>query len=221
MKEDNSKRNFNYSGLDISEIIDNPDEYIVPECLDACKAFWDRNIFTASCSNRNETKTKSGIVLKYVMVGTLSDENMKIFSQLAKSDPNHYRELIRCGKQYYAIVIPSTDNEQDRDSDSKELLSLTSPFKMQDCLEGFVSIEDYYLENLTDNSYPRKDKTIPISDDELIKTIKFNLSAFGKLDLLDLDRRVIYNNMFYKKAHEKYLAYLKSQPTNPDPHDDR
>ena len=69
MKKDNSANNFNYVGLSIDKIINNPDEYIVPECQEACKKFWDMNIFTASCSNRREYKGKDGKIKKYIMKG--------------------------------------------------------------------------------------------------------------------------------------------------------
>ena len=220
MKKDHSKKNFNYPGVEIEEVIANPDEYIVPECLDACTSFWNKNIFTASCSNRAEKKDNNGNVSKFIIVGTLSDENQKKFEELAKAHPNNYRVLKRYNMTYYAIVISSRDTEQERDLDSKKLLDLASPFEMQDCMEGFVSIEDYYLNNMIMQCYPT-DRVISIPDDELIATVKKHLEYERKLDLLDLNRRVVYNSMFYKKAHEKYLAYLKSQPTNPDPHDDR
>ncbi len=158
MKEDTSSKNFNYPGVNIEEVVANPDEYIVPECLEACKSFWDKNIFTASCSNRDEKKNKDGKVLKYIMVSSLSDENLKIFNQLSKTNPKSYCALERYEKIYYVIIIPSTDDKQDRDLDSKALLNLASPFQMQDCLEGFVSLDDYYLKNITGDFYPRKKK---------------------------------------------------------------
>ena len=86
MKKDNSANNFNYAGFSIDRIINNPDEYIVPECQEACKKFWDMNIFTVACSNRRETINKDGSIRKYIMLGNLSDENKKIFEDLIESN---------------------------------------------------------------------------------------------------------------------------------------
>ncbi len=220
MKEDNSSKNFRYAGESIEIVSSNPDEYIVPECLEACRSFWDKNIFTASCSNRDEKKNKDGKVLKYIMVSNLSEENLKKFKQLAQEYPHNYTSIERYQQTYYVIIIESTDNEQDRDSDSKAFLDLVSPFQMQDCLEGFVSLKDYYIQNLTGGFYPSKTVSIPDSEQELIDAVKKYLNAFGKLDLLDLDRKVVYDSMFYKKAHDRYLEYLRTNPpTNPDPHE--
>lgn len=220
MKEDNSIKNFDYPGENIEIVVSNPDEYIVPECLDACKSFWNKNIFTASCSNRYEKKDKDGNITKYIMFNNLSNENIKRFNELVKSNPNNYRAVIRYGMPYYVILISSTDTLQDRDLDSKRLLDLTYPFEMQDCLDGFDSIKKYYIENLTLSYYPSKDDAISISDSELMNTVKKYLEAIGKLDLLDIDRKVVYKSKFYRDAHQRYLDYLRNQPpTNPDPHE--
>ena len=205
MKKDNSVNNFNYAGLSIDKIINNPDEYIVPECLEACKKFWNMNIFTASCSNRREYKDKYGNIKKYIMVSHLSDENRKIFEDLIESNPNNYVKKTIADVEYYAIYILSKDNIQDRDLESQKLLDLVSPFKMQDCLEGFISIKDYYLKKILDYLYSTEDISISVPESELIDAVKRNLGALGNLDLLDIDRGIIYKNRFYRDAHLKYL----------------
>ena len=203
MKKDNSLNSFNYAGLSIDKIVDNPDEYIVPECLEACKKFWNMNIFTASCSNRRESKNEDGSIKKYIMVSNLSDENKKIFEDLIESNPNNYTKREINKVDYYAIYIFSKDDN--RDLDSIKLLDLVTPFKMQDCLEGFVSIKDYYLKKILGDYYSDENNSISISESELIATVKKNLGASGNLDLLDLDRGIIYKNRFYRDAHLKYL----------------
>lgn len=203
MKKDNSANNFNYAGFSIDKIINNPDEYIVPECQEACKKFWDMNIFTASCSNRRETINEDGSIKKYIMVSHLSDENKKIFENLIESNPNNYVKKTIVGEDYYAIYIFSKD--EDRDLDSLKLLDLVTPFKMQDCLEGFVSIKEYYLKKILGDYYSNEDVSISIPEFELIATVKKKLGASGNLDLLDLDRGIIYKNRFYRDAHLKYL----------------
>ena len=203
MKEDNSKNNYNYMGLSIDKIISNPEEYIVPECMDACKSFWNKNIFTASCSNRRENKDKDGNITKYIMVSHLSDENKKIFEDLIKLNPKNYKKTFILNEMYYAIAVLSKDSIQERDQDSQKLLDLARPFKIQDCLEGFVTIQDYYKKEII------HDKTISEPDFDVLERVKKHLHALGKIDLLDLDRNIIYNCKFYKDAHQKYLEYIQ------------
>ena len=205
MNKDTSINNFNYPGISIDQIVGNPEEYIVPECLEACKKFWNLNIFTVSCSNRRETIDRDGNIKKYIMISHLSDENAEIFSNLAKSNSANYKILKILGTTYYAIFILSKDNIQDRDKESQELLDLVSPFKMQDCLEGFISIRDYYTKNLINSVNSSENMTISVSESELIAAVQKHLNAFGKLDLLDLDRGIIYDDIYYKNAHQRYL----------------
>ena len=68
---------------------------------------------------------------------------------------------------------------------------------MQDCLEGFVSLKDYYLKKVLGDYYSDENTPISISESDLIDSVKKNLGAFGNLDLLDLDRGIIYKNRFF------------------------
>ena len=85
------------------------------------------NIFTASCSNRRESKNEDGSIQKYIMVSNLSDENKKIFEDLIESNPNNYTKRKINKVDYYAIYIFSKDDN--RDLDSIKLLDLVTPFK--------------------------------------------------------------------------------------------
>ena len=42
---------YNYTYVPLEYVIKEPYEYIIPECIDACKAFWDKNIETFMVSN--------------------------------------------------------------------------------------------------------------------------------------------------------------------------
>ena len=85
------------------------------------------NIFTASCSNRRESKNEDGSIKKYIMVSNLSDENKKIFEDLIESNPNNYTKRKINKVDYYAIYIFFKDDN--RDLDSIKLLDLVTPFK--------------------------------------------------------------------------------------------
>ena len=219
MKKDNSSNNFNYPGLSIEKIVSNPDEYIIPECIDACKMLWNKNIFTVSCSNRDEKKDENGYIKKYIIVGNLSDENKKIFEGFINSKSQNkeifegfinskspkYVKLIISDKYYYAIYILSEDNIENRDEDSQRLLESVSPFKMQDCLEGYISIYEYYRKYILDCPYSNGEKGILNLESEQLDSVKKHLSSKGKLDLLDLKRGIVYDSEYYKRAHERYL----------------
>lgn len=211
MKKDQSKRLFNFPGnIAMSDIINNPDEYIIPECIAACQSFWDKNIFTVSCSNRDEIRDEDGNINKFIMIDHLSAENEKKFKQLVELHPNNYRVVRIEDRIYYAIVISTKDIIEERDIDSQRLLKLTSEFEMQDCLVG-ETYKEYYLEHLTDPLTPRVLITIPNSDSELLELIKQNLEYKGKLDYLNIEEGLVYATEFHKNAHLRYLEYLKNR----------
>lgn len=57
----------------------NPEEYIIPQCLPACKLLWDKNIEIFMVSNDDEDL--------YVLLTHVSNENMAIFNQMKQQDP--------------------------------------------------------------------------------------------------------------------------------------
>lgn len=45
---------YNYSYVELEEVISNPEEYIIPQCLPTCKALWEKNIETFMVSNNDD-----------------------------------------------------------------------------------------------------------------------------------------------------------------------
>lgn len=42
---------YGYGKVDMLEVMNNIDEYIIPENREACKLLWSKNIFTIMCNN--------------------------------------------------------------------------------------------------------------------------------------------------------------------------
>ena len=42
---------YQYSLVDVQYVKQNPEEFIIPDCLDACKILWEKGIDTTQCSN--------------------------------------------------------------------------------------------------------------------------------------------------------------------------
>ena len=217
MLEDKSSNNYSYPTTSIIQVIENPDEYIIPECLEACKKLWNMNIFTVACSDRREKKDKYGNIKKYIMVSNLSNENKKNFEDLVKLDSEHYCIIEILNIKYYVIVILS--NDKNRDKDSENLLNLVSPFKIQDCLEGYDSIMEYCSKNDLGLPNLNNNTSASFSESEYRTAAIKHLGASDKLDLLDLDRGVVYRDRFYKNAHLRYLDMLKKESPDLPEHD--
>ena len=70
---------YQYSYIELEDVISNPDEYIIPECQPACRAAWNKNIETFMVSNYDDENL-------YVLFANLSFENQEIFKKLIKLD---------------------------------------------------------------------------------------------------------------------------------------
>ena len=67
-----SDRAYQYSIIDMRTVMNNPDEYIIPENLEACKLLWSKNIFTKMCNNYDNDYS-------WITINTFSHENQEIF----------------------------------------------------------------------------------------------------------------------------------------------
>lgn len=67
MKKDLSKNNFEYTHIPWHLVAQDIDEYIIPECQEACKYLWAKNIGTFMCSNRSESDDT-----KYILLNNMS-----------------------------------------------------------------------------------------------------------------------------------------------------
>ena len=59
---------YNYSYVELEEVIFNPEEYIIPQCLPTCKALWEKNIETFMVSNNEDDHL-------YVLLTNISEQN--------------------------------------------------------------------------------------------------------------------------------------------------
>ena len=90
MNEDLIKNNtkgaqYQYEYVELEEVIANPEEFIIPQCIPACKSVWEKNIETYMVSN-NEHGTEN----LYVLFKNLSDENIAIIKELSEKDPRFF-----------------------------------------------------------------------------------------------------------------------------------
>lgn len=86
---------YEYEHVSMDDIIKNPEEFIIPECLAACKIFWRKGIETFMCSNHNNATFYISIEFS-----SLDEANRKILFRNADSpffgkDIINNRPLIR------------------------------------------------------------------------------------------------------------------------------
>lgn len=187
---------YQYPYVEFEDVMANPEEYIIPQCLPACRALWDKNIETFMVSNNDDEDL-------YVLLTHVSDENMAIFNQMKQQDPRFvfdgYRNTI-------GIAVKGNN-----DSSMHELQGLTEVFRIQDTLR-FQTAEDFL------ESYKHTGGEMTIADDGTIHrnitpalaniTLQEALEKSGKSGLYIADEGRVYESIMYLNWHKKYEQSL-------------
>lgn len=192
---------YNYSYVELEEVISNPEEYIIPQCLPACKALWEKNIETFMVSNNDDKYL-------YVLLTNISEQNEAKMEQLLQSDKRFFFDDYRSA---YGIKVDGFDEDAMR-----ELLSLTQVFEMQDT-KRFMDIETYLnsFKRTGGELYVERDGTIhrkenpKLADVSLVDALKLE----GKESLYIEEEGKIYESDMYLSWHNRYKKYLEEIST--------
>jgi hypothetical protein len=213
-------KRYQYTHMDVSYVAENINEYIIPECRQACKLLWDKNIFTYLCTNYDNDYTA-------IAISEFSAENQKIYYELSQTDSRliNWRGLP-------AIRLEATGKEV-----IPVLNGLTDLFRMQDVLyDGYYTIESFLIErgcyNIVDNPRYMKDNQsenskdlqammkhlddyndntphIYVYDETKVKrSLASYLKEAGLTDFYVPHEGKIFKNEFYFKAHKNYLSFI-------------
>lgn len=186
---------YNYTYVPLEYVINEPDEYIIPECIEACKAFWDKNIETFMVSNYDDNTL-------YVLIMNISKENEDIVKNMMEEDSRYFYDAYR---DTYGIRVNGMSK-----GDSFELLTLVDVFKMQDTTR-YQSEEEYLCEykKTGGEMYIDDEGRILTKENPLLKdaTITEALSATNCNNLYIKEEGRIYENELFLSWHLKYLKY--------------
>lgn len=226
-----SERAYQYSVVDMKTVYDDIDEYIIPENQEACKLLWSKNIFTRMCNNYDNENS-------WITLSVLSEENKKLFDELALNDD-------RFGRTWGGIgfTIPVKPGKGvNTFAYFKELIDL---FPMQDVQkDGYMTVEEFlmlyaYCNKLVPNPdyKPLLKPKIENYDDPALYAKAFedyadSVSVPSEIMILDESKmtksadeyiaeskfakyydkdegKIFYNEMYYN-AHLRYKALNKS-----------
>ena len=227
-----SDRAYQYSIVDMKTVMSNPEEFIIPENLEACKLLWSKNIFTKMCNNYDNEYS-------WITINQFSPENKKLFNEL--SDYDKRLGLTWGGIGFKVPIVPGPGN--DAFLAFKELIEL---FPMQDvqkdgCMtteEFMIHYTDCYRMEYTPEYKELTSKMMSPDGDVLIYDREFEqfmnsngirrrVRVFdpGKMvkpledyiaesmfaNYYDPDNGMIYYNDMYYEAHMRYKEQQKQQ----------
>lgn len=190
---------YQYMHVDTEHVIDNIEEYIIPECQQACRLLWSKNIETFMTSNYEDKDL-------YISFGQLSNENQTIFNEMSKNDKRYFFDEFR---HYYGIRSKGINEES-----VNNLNSLTEVFLIQDvekrryktadeflagfkCQDGSKTIDEYG--HIITNTNPK------------LKDVSFidALQASKSQDLYIEDEDRVYESQMYIKWHNRYIKNVE------------
>ncbi len=223
---------YQYTYVDMEEVINNPNEYIIPELLAACKKLWTMNIFTFMCSNRNDGGHS------YILLEKLSDENQAIFDKLRKQHPENF--IFNQYRKCFGIDF-KTENMSEQEI-AEMFDKAISYFKPQDVQKPFyITREEFLLDcgcyreipnpKYVENPGPmpteldlealdewiakmNQPKTVKVFDEE--KVIKPMDEYLKEKDIITYDPKTqrIYQSKFFFQKHLDFvekLAYTEEE----------
>ena len=194
---------YQYGLVNVEFVKENPEEYIIPDCIDACKILWDKGIDTVQCSNLED------INYRWIEIDTLglSVENKTIIY-----------DLINANKEGFAVG-GMTHNPRlfvhcEGFEASEKLCQLASVFVLQDTIK-YSNIEEYL------DDYKRKDGEYKILDTGILirdynpklvsATLEDALASNEDWDLYIEEEGRIYHSVAALESHLKYLEQTKKE----------
>ena len=192
---DSSENNFSYVPFNWHMVAQNINEFIIPECQEACISLWARNIGTFMCSNREELSD-----ISYILLNDLSEENKHIIDELIKKGTPGYS--YDSWRRHYRLSVKGGSKEQI----SEALFNLTKAFEMQDVLEGYYKSVDEAI--AVQNNYYKLDKdSIIYLDTDRVEAKRDIGIEFNTDDFLVCEDGRVWKDKFYEDRHKKYLDY--------------
>ena len=136
-KPANFSTKYQHSYVNMEKVVNNPEEYIIPELQAACKKLWSINIFTFMCSNREDGGHS------YILLEKLSAENQAIFEKLRKEHPKNF--IFNEFRRRFGIDF-KTENMTEKEI-AEIFDNAISYFKPQDIQIPFYETREQFLFN--------------------------------------------------------------------------
>ena len=174
----------------IEEIMKNPEEYIIPECLEACKKLWSKNIETLMCANYSGN---SDLFIVLPGIDSLSDENQEIFK-------DNSEEGFTLGEEHDNPEIEVAGQTQESVA---TLIKLVDRLKTQDVRRCRYQTAEEFLEEYKYGDVPvinGRGFEVHVSSDEEVKTLLSEYDAltnkqepefFAKYMKFDTYRKIV------------------------------
>lgn len=192
----------------IEEIMKNPEEYIIPECLEPCKKLWSKNIETLMCANYSGN---SDLFIVLPGIDSLSDENQEIFKDNSEEgftlgEEHDNPEIVVAGQTQESVAalinlvdkLKIQDVRRCRYQTAGEFLE---EYKYGDMPVGYTDVDEYGEVSVDRQYDPHRTNA----------TLQDALEQTGKTNLYIPSEGRIYESQMFLDWHNRYL---KSKDNN-------
>ena len=207
-----SDTQYQYSYVELENVINNPNEYIIPQCLPACEILWNKNIETFMVSNNEDDHL-------YVLLTNISEDNKNLLDYLIQQDSRYFFDHYR---STYGFKSEGVDKAA-----ASELSTLANQLKMQDTLR-FKTSEKFLSDFKMTGGKMEIDEyghIIRQENPELSNvTLEDALRRTGKEQLYVEQENRVYESAMYLQWHQRYLdsiSYVINNQTQGEHGDDQ
>lgn len=192
---------YEFMVTDVKDVIENAEQYIIPECLEACKTLWSKNIETTMCANYNDN---DNLFINLVGDG-LSDENKEIF---IRNEGKGFKLGDEHDDPY--IYVPGQTSES-----AAALTALVDKLKIQDVRNSRFQSSEKFLEEYKYGDMPVEYTEVDKYGNILVDrqynperanaTLQDALIQTGKTNLYIPSENRVYESQMFLDWHNRYL----------------
>lgn len=198
---------YQYMPTPTEYVMENPEEFIIPECLNCCKLLWSKGIDTFQCENYDDP-IENGFWID-IDSNSLSQENLQILQSLALNDKRVYFNEGLQGQHCFRIGV---ERKSINDA-SKELCEIADNLVLQDTIHyitGDDLLEKYKRQGGEFHIHPLGYVYSDINPERINATLEDALNNIN-MELYNSEENRLYLS---KHALNVHLNYLKQQENN-------
>ena len=206
-----SDTRYQYMPTSIEDVMKNPEQYIIPECMECCKILWSKGIDTYQCGNYDDALGLGFWV--EVDYDTLSDENKKKLEEISKNDSRVYFAEGLQGQHTYRMRVERVNNPNASDELSEIarnlLLQDTCLFTIdEDLLDQYKKVGGEYKIDETGNAY------CDYNPERVDATLYDALKSIEHPELYVAKEGRLYHSQHALNVHKNYLEQIDKVNNN-------
>lgn len=193
------EKKYAYVSTAIAEVMNNIEEFIIPENRRIIEYLWDKNILTTQTNNYENDYS-------WISIGELSEENNEIFWNLANEMANKDERIEPKFTIYKGLSVPIIPGSKDTFDDFKPLVDMLRPQDVQK--DGYMTKEEFFI-NYTDCwkviDNPEYEKISEPEYEDYTSILEYQKACEAYIDSISKRKIKVIDESKVTKPIEEYL----------------